>query len=81
MARAGRVSSQVRPNASNYALRGITVCERWKVFENFLEDMGECPEGLTLERKNVNGNYEPGNCVWADWTTQARNKRSLKRDV
>lgn len=49
----------------DYGARGITICDRWKdSFENFLKDMGEVPEGHELERTNVNGNYEPGNCEW-----------------
>lgn len=59
-----------------YGARGITVCERWRDFANFLADMGECPPGLTLERKDVNGNYEPGNCEWASLKTQGRNRRN-----
>ncbi|MCK4525923.1 hypothetical protein KAW18_01025 [candidate division WOR-3 bacterium] len=59
----------------NYGGRGISICERWHSFENFYEDMGDKPEGLTLERKNNNGNYEPGNCQWTTWKEQNNNRR------
>ncbi len=57
-----------------YGGRGITVCKRWLIFANFLEDMGECPSNLTLERKDVNGPYTKVNCCWDTQSAQANNK-------
>jgi hypothetical protein len=63
-----------------YGARGITVCERWHTFENFLEDMGEPPDGLTLERKHNDKGYCKSNCVWATMLEQSKNKRQ-RRDA
>jgi hypothetical protein len=62
--------------SKNYLHRGITVCDSWRVFESFLADMGDKPEGLTLDRVNNDGNYCKDNCRWATPIQQHNNKRS-----
>lgn len=69
-----RCTNPKSPRFMLYGGRGITVCKRWRKFENFLKDMGEKPIGLTLERKNNAKGYFPSNCCWATQKQQCRNR-------
>ncbi len=60
---------------SEYKDNGITICERWYTYTNFLEDMGERPEGTSIDRIDPYGNYEPSNCRWATTKVQRLNQR------
>ncbi len=64
---------------AHYGGRGILVCDQWLTFVNFLADMGHRPDGMSLERKDNNGNYTPDNCCWATQSTQMRNQRVTRR--
>lgn len=66
------------PSYKNYGERGITICDRWLNFENFYEDMGDRPEGKTLERIDNSKGYSRENCKWASKKEQNRNTRQVK---
>lgn len=73
-----RTTNENRWDYKHYGARGISVCERWLKFENFFEDMGEKPQGMSLERLKLGEGYSKENCIWADETTQNYHQRVRK---
>lgn len=71
-----RCRRKANPHYHNYGGRGIKVCKRWESFANFINDMGECPNGLSIGRINNNLGYGPKNCRWETRIQQANNKRN-----
>src|ERR1700683_5203535 len=74
-----RCRDKHKKDYKNYGGRGITICERWQIFDNFLTDMGERPAGLTLDRIDNDKGYYKENCQGADRKTQANNRRQNQR--
>ena len=77
-----RCYNEKHQSYKDYGARGITVSEEWRnSFLRFVNDMGQRPEGYTLDRKNNDGNYCAGNCKWSSTRTQSHNRRNNNRCV
>lgn len=73
-----RCENDRNPAYDSYGGRGIVVCERWRIFDNFLDDMGTRPHGTTIDRRNGDLGYYLENCRWAPSIVQVRNRRTVK---
>lgn len=72
----------LKPRSTNYykyGARGVSVCDRWRKFENFVDDMGERPGGKTIDRIDGSRGYEPGNCRWATAVEQNTNRKTARK--
>lgn len=74
-----RCTNAADKSFGRYGGRGIKVCDKWQDFLKFLEDMGECPEGHSIERLDNDRGYEPDNCKWIPSKLQVRNRRNTLR--
>lgn len=74
-----RCNNPNNPAYKKYGGRGITVCDKWNNFENFVKDMGERPNGMSLDRINNDKGYSKENCRWANAVLQSNNRRNIKK--